>query len=104
MSKQIIVRNGARKELFRILANEVRLDILACLGGGEKNVSTIMKELGLGQTLVSHNLRKLVKVGFINARKEGNFRFYSLNKEFSGPFYILITAMDGHLRHKPKKK
>jgi len=104
MRKKLSSRHRLRKEPFSALANQVRLDLLVCLGDGEKNVSTLMKELGLGQTLVSHNLRKLVIVGFINDRKEGNFRYYSLNKEFSEPFFVLITAMNGHHGPKPTKK
>src|SRR6188474_1641681 len=103
MIKKMRGRNHVHSRMFSALANKVRLDILVCLGGGEKNVSTLMKELGLGQTLVSHNLRKLVVVGFINDRKDGNFRYYSLNKEFSEPFFILVGAMDGHRRNKVKK-
>src|SRR5688572_10232620 len=93
-----------RHRMFSALANQVRIDLLISLRDGEKNVSTLMKELGQGQTLVSHNLRKLVTAGFINVRKDGNFRYYSLNKKLSEPLFMLIAAMDGHNGHTKRKK
>src|SRR5688572_10021699 len=111
MKKKLVSHQLLRQEMVRLrhrmfgaLANLVRIDLLISLKEGEKNVSTLMKELGHGQTLVSHNLRKLVAAGFINDRKDGNFRYYSLNDKLSGPLFELISAMDGHNGHKAKKK
>src|SRR5688572_4247948 len=89
-------RRVASKAVFSTLANQVRLDIIISLSHGEKNVSQLMDELGLGQTLISHNLKKLTTAGFIRVRKSGNFRYYALNRDFARPF---LLAMDPKIRN-----
>lgn len=89
-------RKAASKAVFSTLANQVRLDIIISLSHGEKNVSQLMAELGLGQTLISHNLKKLATAGFIRVRKSGNFRYYALNRDFARPF---LLAMDPKIRN-----
>jgi DNA-binding transcriptional ArsR family regulator len=81
----------SRAEVFGVLANEARLDIIFSLLDREKNVSELQKELGLDQSLVSHALKRLEVSGFVSVRNEGKFRFFKLNKEFAGPF---ISALD----------
>jgi len=81
----------ARAEIFGVLANEARLDIIFSLLDREKNVSELQKELGLDQSLVSHALKRLELSGFVSARNDGKFRYFRLNKEFAGPF---ISALD----------
>lgn len=66
-------------EIFSVLSNRVRIQILGMLGSGEKNVTELARGLGLGQTHVSHNLRKLIKSKLVCMRREGQFRYYSLN-------------------------
>ena len=67
-------RRPIRKALFSALSNQTRIDILFSLSTGEKNVSQLVKELGVGQPLLSHNLRKLASAGFLHVRKDRNFR------------------------------
>lgn len=66
-------------EVFSGLSNRVRIDILGLLRQGEKNVTEIAQGLNLGQTHVSHNLRKLTSAKLVRMRREGQFRYYSLN-------------------------
>jgi PAS domain S-box-containing protein len=85
-------RKPIRKALFSALSNQTRIDILMSLSRGEKNVSQLVKELGLNQPLLSHNLRKLSAAGFLHVRKDGNFRFYTMNQAFSGPFLMALDS------------
>ncbi|HTK05395.1 MAG TPA: metalloregulator ArsR/SmtB family transcription factor [Candidatus Eisenbacteria bacterium] len=80
----------SRKTPFSALANKVRLDLIFSLMDGDKNVSELVEELGLGQALVSNGLKKLMEVGFVSTRPSGKFRYYSLNKEFATPFLAAI--------------
>jgi DNA-binding transcriptional ArsR family regulator len=80
-----------RAEIFGVLANEARLDIIFSLLERDKNVSEIQKELNLDQSLVSHALKRLEVSNFVSAQQAGKFKYYRLNKEFAGPF---ISALD----------
>src|SRR5687768_5756597 len=85
------VKTAAKKTPFSALANQVRLDIIFSLMDGDKNVTQLVTELGLGQTIVSQGLKKLVEVGFVSVRPSGKFRYYTLNQEFAMPF---LSAID----------
>ncbi len=79
------------EHIFGALANQARVSILAELGRGELCVSQLSERLQLEQTHISHNLKKLEDTGFVRVRKDGHFRFYSLNLELADP---LLTAVD----------
>jgi len=79
---------------FRTLGNPTRLAIIHALLDGEKNVTALTKMIGLNQTAVSLHLRRLLLCRFISARREGTYRYYSLNQETIGP---LLRLMDKHV-------
>ena len=66
---------------FRALGDETRLRLLEILGEGERCVSDLMTELGLGQSLVSHHLRALREAGLVTVRRDGRHIHYAI----SGP-------------------
>jgi DNA-binding transcriptional ArsR family regulator len=82
--------------LFQALANQTRMQMLDLLSEkGSMNVSEICGELGLEQTLVSHNLKCLNFCGLITSSREGKSRVYSVNEETVRP---LLKIADNHLR------
>jgi DNA-binding transcriptional ArsR family regulator len=85
---------GAYKIFFGTLVSEPRLKIINFLRKRKANVSQITKELNMGQTSVSHNLKRLKVCGFVNSEKENKFRYYSLNTETIGP---LMERIDKHM-------
>jgi DNA-binding transcriptional ArsR family regulator len=68
-------------ERFKALAEPARLKILNALRDGEKSVSQLMDETGLGQANVSKHLQLLHGLGFVERRKEGLYVHYSLASE-----------------------
>ncbi|HTM69098.1 MAG TPA: metalloregulator ArsR/SmtB family transcription factor [Candidatus Binatia bacterium] len=84
---------SSRLRAISALTNPVRVELLFCLCDGEKNVSKLMKVLNLGQTRVSHGLRTLMIAGFIKCRKDRNYRIYSLNTEYAGPYLMAIDSV-----------
>lgn len=68
-------------ELFNILGNAIRFEIVDYLSTGEKCVCNIFKRLNLSQNLVSHHLGILRKSGLIKDRKEGRWVYYSLDEK-----------------------
>lgn len=66
--------------MLKALANPIRLDILEYLKSGEKCVCNIFAHLNLSQNLISHHLGILRENELINAKKDGKWVYYSLNK------------------------
>ena len=80
----------AYKIFFGTLVSESRLKIINLLRKGKKNVSEIMQELNMDQTVVSHDLARLKKCGFVIGKTKGKFRYYELNKETISPLMKII--------------
>jgi DNA-binding transcriptional ArsR family regulator len=65
--------------LFRLLSDKTRLNILMLLAEGERNVSSLCKQLNLPQPTVSHHLGLLRLNNVIANRRKGKQVFYALN-------------------------
>lgn len=65
-------------ERFKVLAEPARLQILHVLRSGDRTVSELVDQTGLGQANVSKHLQLLHAHGFVTRRKEGLFTWYSL--------------------------
>ena len=63
---------------FKALSEPARLQILQCLRGGERTVTELVEDTGLGQANLSRHLRLLDSLGFVSRRKEGLFAYYAL--------------------------
>lgn len=81
---------------FQSLANQTRMQVIGLLTDkGTMSVSEICDELGLEQTLVSHNLRCLTFCGLVTSSREGKSRIYAINEQTVPP---LMKIVDNHLR------
>ena len=65
---------------FATLANPTRLAILELLRDGSKNVTEIAKALDQEQSMVSHNLKPLVRCSLVLVKRRWKERRYSLNE------------------------
>jgi len=68
-------------DLFKLLTDEQRIRILMLLEKKELSVCQIMGIIGTSQPLISRNLSLLYGGGFLEERREGKLRFYSIRKE-----------------------
>lgn len=76
---------------FATLANENRLAIISYLAQhGPKNVTQIVRGVKLEQTVVSHNLQRLLSCQFVHLQQKGKQRVYSLNQDTVKPLLALI--------------
>ncbi len=66
---------------FEVFSNKTRIKIIEALITGEKSVSEICKLINEEQSKVSHNLKKLTECHFLDVKRKGKKRIYSLNKE-----------------------
>ncbi|HSU69811.1 MAG TPA: metalloregulator ArsR/SmtB family transcription factor, partial [Micrococcaceae bacterium] len=66
-------------DVFAVIAEETRRDILDSLRAGDKAVGQLVEELGASQPTISKHLRVLREASLVSMRAEGQKRFYSLN-------------------------
>jgi len=65
-------------DIFDVLADGTRRDILSRLRDGEAAVSDLVEALGLTQPTVSKHLARLLDAGLVTVREDGRNRIYAL--------------------------
>ncbi|OGR04917.1 MAG: ArsR family transcriptional regulator [Deltaproteobacteria bacterium RIFOXYD12_FULL_50_9] len=68
-------------KIFKALADETRLRIMALLANGELCVCDLMAVLNLPQSTVSRHLSYLKNTGWVLDRRQGTWMHYRLNRE-----------------------
>lgn len=88
------VINEKKVEIFKALANPVRLDIIDLLLEGEKCVCEIQQALKkYEQPHISKSLSRLKSIGLIKDRKEGLNVYYSLKICCMGEFFNCLNKI-----------
>ena len=64
---------------FKVLGDPTRLKIIMALTGGEMCVCDIAAFLGLSESAVSHQLRRMREQSLVKSRREGQVLYYSLD-------------------------
>ena len=86
--------NEKKAEIFKALANPVRLDVIDQLLDGEKCVCEIQRALNkYEQPHISKSLAKLKSVGIIKDRREGMNVYYSLSICCMGEFLSCLNKL-----------
>lgn len=101
---------------LKALADASRLAVLQRLCAGEKCVTELVEETGLGQANVSKHLRILLGEGFVLARRDRRNVFYRLSNGMSEEICTIICrsirekaadegrALARYLHRKPARK
>ena len=63
-------------EVFKALADEIRLRILRAVSSAELSVAELVQVLGLPQSTVSRHLKPLRDTGLVDSRRDGTSMFY----------------------------
>jgi DNA-binding transcriptional ArsR family regulator len=84
---------------FRALGETSRLMILSALLDGERSVTELIDETGLGQANVSKHLRMLHDHGFVERRKDGLNVLYRLTDE---EVFMICEIMCGRLEREAR--
>lgn len=79
-------------KIFKALADETRLRIVALLANGELCVCDLMVVLSLPQSTVSRHLSYLKNTGWVLDRRQGIWMHYRLNLENSPLQQALLTV------------
>lgn len=68
-------------DVFAVIAEATRRQILVSLRDGDKAVGELVQELAVSQPTVSKHLKVLRGAGLVSMRAQGQKRFYSLEPE-----------------------
>ena len=104
LRRRVTMKQGLSESchlFFSTLGNPTRLAILELLRQGPRNVTEITQSLGQEQSMISHNLRRLVQCGFVFVERKGKERIYSQNTRTMTPLFELI---DFHVQNYCLKK
>lgn len=86
-------------DIFRALADEVRLRILGALQSAELSVAELVEVLHLPQSTVSRHLKPLREAGLVETRREGTSVYYRRGALLAEP--DLAGLLDKRLRELP---
>lgn len=64
---------------YKVMGDPTRLKIIIALEGGEMCVCDLSAYLGLSDSAVSHQLRRLKDLDMVKHRRDGQILYYSLN-------------------------
>jgi DNA-binding transcriptional ArsR family regulator len=64
---------------FKIMGDPTRLKIILALRGGEMCVCDIAAYVGISESAVSHQLRRLRELSLVRSRRDGQILYYSLD-------------------------
>lgn len=62
----------------KALGSPVRLELLECLGQGQRSVEALAEKCGIPVSNASHHLQQLRQAGLVSAYKEGLYVYYRL--------------------------
>ncbi len=84
--------------IFKALADETRLKIIAMLSSGEMCACKILEEFDITQPTLSYHMKILTESGLVNGVRDGAWMRYSLNEENR---HLLKVFLDQLLIGKP---
>lgn len=91
-------------KVFKAFCDENRLRILEILQSGEKCACTLLEDLQISQSTLSHHMKILVEGGIVNSRKEGKWTHYSISQDGSDKAMELLRKItDGCEEEKSNK-
>jgi len=94
--------------IYRALADEQRLRILRLLRGREMYSQEIVEATGIHQSVVSRHLTFMKAVGLVNARRQNNMKFFSINSavrdDLAGTLDLLAPAARAAATDKSPRK
>lgn len=81
-------------DVFAVIAEGTRREILGALRTGDKSVGSLVEELEVSQPTVSKHLKVLREAGLVSMRAEGQRRYYSLESAPLEELVLWLRAFD----------
>ncbi len=81
--------------VFKALSDETRLKIIDMLSCGEMCACHILEAFSISQSTLSYHMKILSDSGLVNARRDGAWMRYTLNKERTDELLAFFTHITG---------
>lgn len=97
-----MARSPASADAFTAIAEPRRREMLSALaapGGGERDVTWLVEELGWPQPQVSKHLGVLREAGLVSVVRKGRRRVYSVNGRELRPVYDWVKNYERYWEH-----
>ncbi|MEJ2641343.1 MAG: metalloregulator ArsR/SmtB family transcription factor [Desulfosarcinaceae bacterium] len=88
-------------DTFKLMGDPNRLKLLMALRGGEMCVCDLAAFIGLTESAVSHQLRRLRDARLVQPRRDGQILFYRLADDC---VVELMTIAEGHLHEGARRQ
>ena len=82
-------------KIGKALSDENRVKILQMLTDGEKCGCKLLEAFEITQPTLSHHMKILCDSGLVDARKDGKWSHYSVNRDVVREFEKYISDMGG---------
>lgn len=79
--------------ICKALGDSNRLRIVQMLTEGEKCGCKLLETFDITQPTLSHHMRILCECGLVNARREGKWQHYSINREVWQSFGAFVEQI-----------
>ncbi|MBG6183947.1 ArsR family transcriptional regulator [Arthrobacter sp. CAN_A214] len=86
-------------DVFAVIAEGTRREILARLRAGDKSVGQLVEELNVSQPTISKHLKVLREAGLVSMRAQGQKRYYALE---TAPLHGIVEWLDSFARNDPR--
>lgn len=84
------MENTTKAKIFKAFCDENRLKILDILKTGEKCACSLLEELEISQSTLSHHMKILCESGIVSGRRDGKWTHYMISvKGLETANYIL---------------
>ncbi|MBQ9488368.1 MAG: winged helix-turn-helix transcriptional regulator [Lachnospiraceae bacterium] len=81
--------------IFKVLSDAQRREILVMLKNGRKNAGEIAEKLGMSSAALSYHLRLLKEANLIMEYKQKNFIFYEINTSVFEELILWVGQFGG---------
>ena len=85
----------AKTNIFKILSDQQRRDILTMLKDERMNAGEIAEALGISPAALSYHLKLLKEADLVFEEKEKNFIYYSLNASVIEEVMLWLADLKG---------
>lgn len=85
----------SKTNIFKVLSDKRRRDILVMLKDGRKNAGEIAEKLGVSPSDLSYHLKLLKSADLVMEYKSKNFVYYEINTTVFGELILWVEQFGG---------
>ncbi len=103
MATAVRSEHARAARLFHAFSDEIRLEVIELLRGGERCVCELTDALDIAQPRLSWHLKALKDAGIVRDRREGRWIYYTLDREAFDEAAALVVSFRPAARRLPVK-